>query len=718
MNPKRLLLAVLAAAVVPAGPSGQARRPPTVDVLLDLVQVSSAQISPDGTRVLYTRSELKPWKENKRATSIWMVKTDGTDAYRFLGHERDRNPAWSPDGTRIAFLANRGPGGGTGEGGETSAGGGEGQGPQIWLIRPDGGEAWKLTDHKGTIRSFEWSADSRRIFFVSENARTDDERAAEKAGDDAIYVDEGPNGQGRGRFTKLWVIGADGGGERALTTDDRLIGDFMPSPDGSKVAFTYRRENGRNAQYLSEIAVVDVVSGAIRDLTANKAPEGNLRWSPDGTLVSFTAPSDTTWELAEPKLWVVSAGGSPSGGWSPSAGGGLRRLLDFPGRIGPYFWKPDGRTIVFSATQRGRGGLFDLDVASGAVRTIARGAWSGGLDSVTRDLTHGASVMSAPDRPGDVHVWNLASGETRRVTTVNPQAEAFELAEFRTVTWKSSDGLEIEGLLWLPAGYKDGSRLPLVLSIHGGPAGVFSTGFRGINHVYAGLGWAVLEPNVRGSSTYGDALLRGNMKDIGGGDYRDLMTGVDHLIARGIADPNQLVLRGWSYGGILGGWTITQTDRFKAASLGAMVSDWTSEYAMGFNHDVRLWYIGGTPWENPDAYRRQSSFTHIANVKTPTIVLHGEQDTTDTIGQSMIFYQGLKDRGVPVRFIRFPREPHGLREPHHQRIRDTEEIAWLMKHGRGIEWTIPERKDKPVSTPTTSSSASAIRSARTSRSPR
>ena len=230
--------------------------------------------------------------------------------------------------------------------------------------------------------------------------------------------------------------------------------------------------------------------------------------------------------------------------------------------------------------------------------------------------------------------------------------------------------------------------------MHGGPAGVWSTSFRGINDVYAGLGWAILEPNVRGSTSYGDALLRGNTKDIGGGDYQDLMTGVDAMIAQGVADPDQLAIRGWSYGGILGGWTITHTTRFKAASLGAMVTDWSSEYAMGFNFDVSRWYIGGTPWTNAEAYHEQSSYSHIASVTTPTILFHGERDTTDTIGQSMMFYQGLKDRGVPVRFIRFPREPHGFREPHHQRIRDAEEIHWLMKYTRGVEWTAPEREDE------------------------
>jgi dipeptidyl aminopeptidase/acylaminoacyl peptidase len=255
--------------------------------------------------------------------------------------------------------------------------------------------------------------------------------------------------------------------------------------------------------------------------------------------------------------------------------------------------------------------------------------------------------------------------------------------------------LEVEGILTLPADYKPETRIPLILHIHGGPAGSFTYSFSGITHVYAGLGYALLAPNVRGSTGYGDALLRGNLRDIGGGDYWDVTTGVDYVIQRGIADPEKLAVKGWSYGGILGGWTITQTKRFKAASLGAMVADWSSEYGMGFNFDTALWYIGGTPWDNPEGYRGKSSYSFIKNVSTPTILFHGEQDTTCVIGQSMMFYQALKDRGVPVRFLRFPREPHGFREPHHQRIRDVEEIAWMQKHINGVEWTSvrPEEKE-------------------------
>jgi len=400
-------------------------------------------------------------------------------------------------------------------------------------------------------------------------------------------------------------------------------------------------------------------------------------------LVTFTAPSDREWELAEDKLWAVPAGGGPPRRLTAAVTGAFRS----------YYWAPDNRTIYFASVWRARGAFYRLDVRSGAVGKLASGDWIANLDSVTADLTRAAAVVSSPADPGDVHLVDLDDGALTRVTRLNPQVDTLQLATFKSMTWKSADGLEIEGLLWLPSDYQGGA-IPLLVSVHGGPAGVWTTSFRSINHLYASLGWAVLEPNVRGSSSYGDPLLRGNMRDIGGGDFDDVMAGADALVAQGLADPERLGIRGWSYGGILGGWTIAHTDRFKGASLGAMVADWPSEYAMGFNFDVRRWYIGGTPWENPEGYHEQSSYSHIAHVKTPTILFHGERDTTDTIGQSMMFYQGLKDRGVPTRFLRFPREPHGFREPHHQRARDAEEIAWLMKHVRGIDWTAPAREEE------------------------
>jgi dipeptidyl aminopeptidase/acylaminoacyl peptidase len=658
----------------------QAKRPMTVDDVIDLVQVSAPRISPDGRRVLYTVSELGKWKDNKRVTSIWIADADGSNARRFLAHEKDRSAAWAPDSRSIAFLSSRDAAAGArdGEGGGNDA-------AQVYVIPVDGGEASKLTDHKGAIRSFEWTKDSASIVFLAEHAKPEAAKATEKSGDDAIFVDEGANGQERSDFSELWRISVADKTEHPITHDDALlIESFRVSPEGGRIAVVYRRENTRNGQYHAEIGVVDAATGALKTVTHNNAPEQNVQWSPEGKLLAYLAPSDTSWELAEEKLWVV-----------PAEGGGDPRKLSgsFNGAIGQYTWNADGQSIVFGANTRARSAVYKINVATGAITSIARGDWSGRMESISADGKRGVAVVSTPTTPGEVELIDLTTGKLTPITHANPKFGDFGLSQFKAITWKSKDGLEVEGMLWLPSDYKAGTKLPLLLSVHGGPAGAWDVSFRGINHVYTGLGWAILEPNVRGSSSYGDALLRGNMKDIGGGDFQDLMTGVDKLIADGLADPDHLAIRGWSYGGILGGWTLTQTSRFKAASLGAMVADWASEYAMGFNHDVRLWYIGGTPWESADNYRRQSSYTHIAKVTTPTLLLHGERDTTDTIGQSMMYYQGLKDRGVPARFIRFPREPHGFREPHHIRIRDTEEIAWLMKYARGIEWKAAERQD-------------------------
>jgi dipeptidyl aminopeptidase/acylaminoacyl peptidase len=665
--------------------SAQDRRAPTLDDLLNLVQVSGAEISPDGKQVIYTKSELKKWSDNKRVTSIWIANTDGTDHRQLLGSDKDRSPAWSPDGRYIAFLSTR----------DQAENARDAPGAQLWLLRTfGGGEATKLSDQKTAIRAFKWSEDSTRIFFTAEEPDALKDTRKNSIGD-GIFVDEGANGQGRSSFSNLWVMTVADSQARQLTKGDQIVADFEPSPDGARIVYTSRPNNRRNHQNLAEVFIVDVASSTSTQLTNNAAPESNLAWAPDGKAVTYVAPHDKTWELAQGNLYS-----------HPIEGGGRPTILSgtFQGDIGRYFWHPSAKTIVLSATLRGRAGVYELDLSSGAAKALATGDVSLSVSSAARDLSRLAGTRTAPSEPGEIVVVD-GRGQTTTVTDANPWFKQVQTSQMRAMTWKSKDGLDIEGLLWLPASYKTGDKLPLLLSIHGGPAGVWSTSFRGINHVYASLGWAVLEPNVRGSTSYGDALLRGNMKDIGGGDYQDAMAGVDAVIAQGIADPNQLAVRGWSYGGILGGWTITQTQRFKAASLGAMVSDWASEYAMGFNHDVRLWYIGGTPWENPDGYRRQSSYTHIDKVTTPTLLLHGEQDETDTIGQSMIFYQGLKDRGVAARFIRFPREPHGFREPQHIRMRDAEEITWLMKYARGIDWKASERKDDPdtkkPSTPTT-----------------
>ncbi|MEC7740131.1 MAG: S9 family peptidase [Gemmatimonadota bacterium] len=665
---RNLTLLIVFVLAVPV--AGQERRAMTTDDGLDMVQVGGAMISPDGSWVLFSKSELN-WEENERETTWWRVSAEGGEPYRYIGDDGGGNFQFSPDGSRLAFTRS------------------VDDESQLFLLPTTGGEAVQLSEHETSIGSYAWSEDGSKIIFVATEPRTDEEEEAREAGYDAIFVDEGPNGQQSGNWNNLWLIEVESGAERRLTDTDHRIGSFSVAPNGDRILFTSRIENRRNQQNLSEIQLLEVEAGTIRQLTDNSAPEGRLSWAPDGRSFAYTARTDGEWELLLDKIWVMD----------PDGGG--RRIVSgaFDGNIGNFVWTPDASAILFSGLHGTNNNLYRINLGSDSVEQITSSAGSLAPSSFSRDRAKMAYVFQDFDTPADIWVGPTDGTGAVQLTDVNPTiTDELVLGQGEVIRWESRDGTEIEGILVLPAEYQSGV-LPLLLHIHGGPAGVFRNSFSASNHVWAGLGYAQLFPNVRGSSGYDDDLLRGNLRDIGSGDYEDLMTGVDELISRGIADPDKLGLRGWSYGGILGGWTITQTDRFKGASVGAMVSDWTSEYGPGFNHDVRLWYIGGTPWDNTDEWRERSALTHVANVTTPTLVLHGINDRTDTEPQSMMFFQALKDQGKITRYIRFPREPHGFQEPRHQRTRDVEEIRWIQKYVRNIEWTPwerPEKDDKKV----------------------
>ena len=666
-NPETVMrnLTLLIVFVLAVPVAGQERRAMTTDDGLDMVQVGGAMISPDGSWVLFSKSELN-WEENERETTWWRVSTEGGEPYRYIGDDGGGNFQFSPDGSRLAFTRS------------------VDDESQLFLLPTTGGEAVQLSEHETSIGSYAWSEDGSKIIFVATEPRTEEEEEAREAGYDAIFVDEGPNGQQSGNWNNLWLIEVESGAERRLTDTDHRIGSFSVAPNGDRILFTSRIENRRNQQNLSEIQLLEVEAGTIRRLTDNSAPEGRLSWAPDGRSFAYTARTDGEWELLLDKIWVMD----------PDGGG--RRIVSgaFDGNIGNFVWAPDASAILFSGLHGTNNNLYRINLGSDSVEQITSSVGSLAPSSFSRDRVKMAYVFQDFDTPADIWVGPTDGTGAVQLTDVNPTIiDELVLGQGEVIRWESRDGTEIEGILMLPAEYRSG-MLPLLLHIHGGPAGVFRNSFSASNHVWAGLGYAQLFPNVRGSSGYDDDLLRGNLRDIGSGDYEDLMTGVDELISRGIADPDKLGLRGWSYGGILGGWTITQTDRFKGASVGAMVSDWTSEYGPGFNHDVRLWYIGGTPWDNTDEWRERSALTHVANVTTPTLVLHGINDRTDTEPQSMMFFQALKDQGKITRYIRFPREPHGFQEPRHQRTRDVEEIRWIQKHVRNIEWTPWERPEK------------------------
>jgi len=657
-----LFLSVFLSCVAGLSPAQDARTL-TVDDELDRVEPSQTAIAPDGSSVVYVQSELN-WEKNKRETHLVRVSSSGSIA--FTRGLADRAPAWSADGRHVAFLRKT-------EKEEDKA-------DQIWVIPSAGGEAYPLTELSEGVLRFVWAPDGSTIAFVAKDPMDKEAKKRMKDGDDAIFVFEGPNGQGRDRWSNIWVVDLDERKPRQVTHEKMLVSDLDVSPDGEHVAFVFRRDNARNNGNLAELAMARVEGGAMVRLTENEAPESKIRFSPDGRSLGYLAPDGIGWELRQRKLYLMDI--ETRNGRVASTG--------FEGDIRDFRFFGDRIHLV--AGVRTENGVFSLDSETKQVDPLFQQAGIARDVSFSGDGDTAAFVWSRADAPPEVGRVELGrNAAPELLTDLNPHFRELRLSSVELLRWKSRDGLDIEGLLYLPPGAVKGEPVPLILEIHGGPAGVFTRSWRGDRHIYGGLGYAILAPNVRGSTAYGDDLLRGNMNDIGGGDFDDLMTGVDYVIEQKIADPDHLGVRGWSYGGILGGWVVTHTDRFKAASLGAMVSDWRSEYGQGFNHDVRLWYIGGDPWTNPEGYRERSPLTHVQNVTTPTLLLHGEADTVDTIEQTMNFHNALWEKGTPTRFIRFPRQGHGIREPRHLRVRMVEEIAWMQKYIHGIEWTHPER---------------------------
>jgi dipeptidyl aminopeptidase/acylaminoacyl peptidase len=666
MKKRLFIAAILLLIIISFARADVEKKPFTVDDGLNMVSIYNPQISPCGKWILFTKRELK-WKDNKYESYLWLVPTDGGEAYKYTNEPGDSSPQWSPDGKYVTFLR------------------GKADERQLWIMRTTGGEAIQLTEHKASIQEFHWTKDSKNIIFLAPDIKTKEEKEEEKLGDDIIYVYEGPNGQlSKGRWTNFWHFNLETKKEKQITKEKILVQDFDVSPDGKHIVYVYRTEDGRNRAYLAEIAMVDIDDGAITKLTDNKAPEGMPLWSPDGNKIAYLAPDDKTWELRNEKIWIMDVATRD------------HKMVSgkFVGSIYGDEWAPDGKSIIFIGITKTKGNIFSLDIANGDIKQLTNKEGVIGQISLSADGKKAACVYTDNKEPNDVWAIEFAPYKEEKLTDANPWIKERSLANMKVISWKGKDGLPIEGILYLPPDYKEGTKVPLILNVHGGPAGVFVNRFSASYHIFADLGYASLCPNVRGSSAYSDELLRGNMNDIGGGDYWDLMTGVDEVIKQGIVDEEKMGIRGWSYGGILSGWTVTQTNRFKAASLGAMVCDWAAEYGMGFNFDVKLWYIGGTPWENPAKYREMSSLTHIKNVETPVILFHGDKDPQCTIGQSMMYFTYLFEMDKAVRFLRFPGEPHGFQKPYHQRVQMVEEIAWMQKHIKGIEWTSKRAKEK------------------------
>ena len=632
----------------------------TPELELKVKTVGAVRVSPDGKKVVYTvNSPVMTPDKSEFVTQIWLANSDGSEPVQLTYAEKSSdNPRWSPDGRALAFTSNRS--------GKTN----------LYMLRIAGGESEQLTDVKSGVGNFAWSPDGTRIAFVMRDAPTDEEEKGNKGKDDWKWIDENV------KLNRLNVVSIqkDANGKReprVLTKEGNIEGDFDWSPDGKTVVFTRTRTPKVDYWPSADLFAVDVTSGTLKPLATTNAAESAPTFSPDGKWISFLVSDDPPRWAGYRRIAVI-----------PAEGGSPRLLAEtFDAQPGVIDWSSDGKRIYFVETRGTVSRISMIDVASGAITDVNKGNEVLTAVSFNSSRNMMGFTMQSSNKAPEAFVSSVQSFAPVQISRANEGLPKVAAGKTEVVKWKSKDGLEIEGLLTYPVDYKPGTRVPLLLVIHGGPAGVFTQSFiagRGPYPIasFAASGYATLRPNPRGSSGYGQKFRFANIKDWGGGDYQDLMTGVDHVIAMGVADPERLGVMGWSYGGFMTSWVITQTKRFKAASVGAAVTNLMSFIGTADIPSFIPDYFGGQPWENLEIYRTHSAMFNAKGVSTPSLIQHGEADERVPISQGYEFYNALKVQNVPVRMITFPRMPHGLNEPKMVLKSKQTNLEWFEKYLR------------------------------------
>ncbi|HUQ46089.1 MAG TPA: prolyl oligopeptidase family serine peptidase [Gemmatimonadaceae bacterium] len=753
----------------PAMGSTASARAMTFLDMQNMRQIGTPAPSPDGKWMLYTQS-VPDWKESRRQNDLYVVSTlQGLPSTRRLTYTSDKNetaPAWSRDGRFFVFLSDRdaprdasasrasslptsGPGapyfppavgGGTG-----------GASYQLYLMRPDGGEARRISDAKEGVSTFAFSRDgawliyrtgpaaqeqlhalpvaalaagdsvrptqltrhpngiglwrlspdSKRIYFVTADTTDPDERARlEKRFDVRVRNPDMP-------ASSLWALDLDSRRTTRLTRDTTYsVGEFNLSDDGRWIGFRGLSANRYERNILEQningdLYLLEVATGQIERLTKNtEIGESSVSFSPDSRTVAFSAPDDFTFmHNQRAYLRDVGARGAP-----------FRKLgAGFDGDVTVGFWSKDGGTIYFNEGVKATNQVLALDVATNAVRPVIqeRASVSVNEDDETRRL-----IITYTDSRTPPTLYTVPSARelgTRsawvQLTDANPWVRQLALGSAEEVTWTSSDGRAVGGVLVKPVGYQPGRRYPLIIAIHGGPAAADVLGFNGGygSQVYAGAGYAVLMPNYRNSTNYGQRFKVESQGDYFTKGYQDIMAGADHLIAQGIVDSTQMGVLGWSAGGHWSNWILTHTDRFKAISSGAGVFNWISMYGQSDTQRGRQWYLGNKLYyDDMESWWRQSPAAYIRNAKTPTMIHVVDNDPRVPRPQSEELHMALKRLGVPTEFYVYPGNTHGIPDPRNQLVKAVSEMAWMdywvRKSGKRFAWrdvlaTVAESKE-------------------------
>ncbi len=622
-------------------PAGDAAKLLTPEAAITLRSLSDLQFSPDGARVAFVVTE--PAKSERRARHIWLYERKSGAVRQFTYSAKDESsPRWSPDGKQLAFLSNR-----------------DDQ-QQIYAMRADGGEAAALTKGKRGVRSFAWSPDGKQIAYLAPDAKSDAEEKKEREKDDAHVADKDD------KQPRLWLLTLATSEAKALTDSNWEVSDLAWLPPGDRiiVSATNRPESDEETHRILAVAVAD---GSHKVLIAPHGPFVDLRVSPDGMTVSYVGcrmDGPTPHDLM--LLDIVKRATRNLTGASLDRG------------IVEHRWSKDGSMMVlYGDGFRNKLVGFSPEGMNKDLANPPAGNVNAFAVSDSGDIVFAGQSATTPP---ELWLWDQKNAP-QQISHFNDSWKQFTLSTPEFYKYKSFDGLEIEAALLKPAGTDPKAKLALIALIHGGPTGNWQDSIEVWGQLLAARGYAVFYPNIRGSAGYGQKFIEMNRGDWGGGDFKDVMWGVKDLMDRGIADPAKLGIGGWSYGGYMAEWAVTQTNDFKVAVSGAGLSNLISEYGSEEHPSYDEWFYG-VPYE-PDRianFLNSSPFVHLKNAKTPTLILQGEADTTDPLDQSQELHRGLKHYGVETELVVYPREPHGFREEKHLLDRLNRILAWYDGH--------------------------------------
>jgi dipeptidyl aminopeptidase/acylaminoacyl peptidase len=649
---------------------------PTIDQSLEWKSVFSPKISPDGKRVVYEVQKTN-WEDNAFERNLWIAEIATGEAHALTSAKKSStNAEWSRDGKWIAFLSDRP---------AQITGTPEGK-KQLYVISADGGEAQQIIKTESDVNAFEWDPSSKRIAFsmTDPEPKTLKDRK-EKYGEYSVVHEDY-------QMAHLWVVEISGGTsavepKRLTSGNEMSVGDFSWSPDGTRIAFSAQKDPDLISSETADLYIVTVGDSAVRKIVNTPGPDSNPIWSPDGKKIAFeTSAGAKYFYYANVRIAVVAAdGGTPQI---------LSEAFDEdPGLIG---WGPDG--IYFSALQKTHAQLFRLHPATKVVEKLsAPEQMAASAFSFSQDYKHVAFRGAIDNQYVEIYSASVEPWSSNKVTAMSDQLKGFALARREVISWKSADGTTIEGVLYTPADFDAKKKYPLLVVIHGGPTGVDQPVVNADRYYpierFVAKGALVLRPNYRGSAGYGEKFRALNVRNLGVGDYADVISGVDSLIAKGSVDKERVGSMGWSQGGYISAYITASSDRFKAVSVGAGISDWMTYYA---NTDVTPFtrqYLHATPWDDPEIYKKTSPISYIAKAKTPTLIQHGENDRRVPIPNAYELRQALEDRGVTVKMVVYKGFGHGITKPKQQRAVMEENEKWFAQYIWGEKPAEPKMED-------------------------